>query len=175
MPDYLQKYIDQLVSMTIHYLPQLVLALITLLVGFKIINVAVRMMDRALKIQRLDRTLIGFLKSFVAIALKILVLITVAMMVGIQMTSFIAMLGAASLAVGLSLQGSLSNLSGGILILVFKPFSVGDDIESQTHRGTVEKIEIFSTVLKSADGTKLIIMPNGPLSNSIIGNYSRVK
>lgn len=173
MPTALMKYLDQFVSMAMVYLPQVLLAVITLLVGFRLVRIAVAIMDKALSTQRIDRTLTGFLHSMVTIVLKMLILITVAMMVGIQMTSFIAILGAASLAVGLSLQGSLSNLSGGILILFFKPFQVGDDIEAQGQRGVVHKIEIFSTLVKSQDGTKMIIIPNGALSNSVIGNYSR--
>ena len=167
------KYADQFVALAMIYLPQVLLAIITLLVGFKLVKIVVAIMDKALSTQRIDRTLTGFLHSMVTIVLKMLILITVAMMVGIQMTSFIAILGAASLAVGLSLQGSLSNLSGGILILFFKPFQVGDDIEAQGQRGVVHKIEIFSTLVKSADGTKMIIIPNGALSNSVIGNYTR--
>ncbi len=173
MPASLSKYADQFVSMAMVYLPQALLALVVLVIGFYLVRIAVSIMDKALTTQRVDRTLAGFLHSMVTIVLKVLILITVAMMVGIQMTSFIAILGAASLAVGLSLQGSLSNLSGGILILFFKPFQVGDDIEAQGQRGTVHKIEIFSTLMKSADGTKMIIIPNGALSNSVIGNYSR--
>ena len=127
-------------------------------------------MDRALQYQHLDRTLSEFLKSFVSIVLKILVVVTVANMIGVQMASFIALIGAASLAVGLSLQGSLGNFAGGILILTFKPFKVGDEIEAQGHRGEVQRIEMFSTILAHGEGT--IIIPNGALSNGVIVNRS---
>ena len=173
IPPFLMKYADQLALMATLYLPKVLLALVVLVIGFWLVGYAVKVMDKALSVQRVDRALAGFVHSMVTIVLKILVLITVANMVGIEMTSFIAILGAGSLAVGLSLQGSLGNLAGGILILTFKPLRIGEDIESQGQRGTVERIEIFSTHLRSADGTKMIIMPNGALSNSVIGNYSR--
>lgn len=92
-------------------------------------------------------------------------------MIGVQMASFIALIGAAGLAVGLSLQGSLGNFAGGILILTFKPFKVGDEIEAQGQRGEVQRIEMFSTVLKHGDGTAII--PNGALSNGVIVNHSK--
>lgn len=172
MSEHLSRYLDLFVSMAMQYVPQVVLALITLWLGFWIVRIVVKGMQRALVLQHVDRSLAGFLESMVSIGLKILVIMTVAMMVGIQMTSFIALLGAAGLAVGLSLQGSLANLAGGILILLFKPFSVGEEILALGQRGSVEKIEIFSTILRGEDGI-MIILPNGPVSNGVIVNYTR--
>ncbi|EGG98166.1 Small-conductance mechanosensitive channel [gamma proteobacterium IMCC2047] len=103
--------------------------------------------------------------------LKALLLVSVASMVGIETTSFIAVLGAAGLAIGLALQGSLSNFAGGVLLLLFKPYKVGDVIETQGHIGTVNSIQIFTTVLKTP-GNKTIIIPNGPVANGSIVNYS---
>lgn len=165
------KYLEILGTMAIEYVPRVLLALVVLWAGFFSVRLVTKAMDRAFQHQRLDRTLAGFFKSFVGIVLKVMVVITVATMVGVQMTSFVALIGAASLAVGLSLQGSLGNFAGGILILAFKPFKVGDDIEAQGQRGEVLRIEIFSTVLKHGEGTAII--PNGALSNGVIVNHSK--
>jgi small conductance mechanosensitive channel len=172
MSEHLLKYLDIFVSMAMQYIPQVILALITLWLGFWLVRTVVRGMKKALLLQHVDPSLTSFLDSSVTIVLKILVIMTVAMMVGIQMTSFIAILGAAGLAVGLSLQGSLANLAGGILILVFKPFAVGEEISAMAQKGVVEKIEIFATILRGENET-MIIIPNGPLSNGVIINYSR--
>jgi small conductance mechanosensitive channel len=147
------------------------LALVVLWIGFAVVGMVIRGMDKAMHYQRLDRTLAEFLKSFVGIVLKILVIVTVATMVGVQMASFIALIGAASLAVGLSLQGSLSNFAGGILILTFKPFVAGDEVEVMGHKGVVERIEIFYTIVRKGDG--IAIVPNGALSNGVIVNHTR--
>lgn len=165
------NYLEIFGGMVIQYVPRLLLALITLWVGFFVVGLVIRAMDRAFAYQRLDRTLTEFLKSFVSIILKILVIVTVATMVGVQTASFIALIGAASLAVGLSLQGSLSNFAGGILILTFKPFKVGDEIEALGHKGIVARIEIFYTLVEKGDG--VAIVPNGALSNGVIVNHSR--
>lgn len=172
MPAYAQHYVDLFVSMAMQYIPQVLLAIITLWIGFWMVKIVMNGMRKALLLQHVDRSLAGFLESMVGILLKVLVIMTVAMMVGVQMTSFIALLGAAGLAVGLSLQGSLANLAGGILILLFKPFAVGEEIAAMSQRGTVEKIEIFSTILRGENGI-MIILPNGPLSNGVIVNYTR--
>ncbi len=164
-------YLEIFGAMVIQYVPRVLLALITLWVGFFIVKLVIRAMDRAFKFQHLERTLTEFLKSFVSIILKILVIVTVATMIGVQMSSFIALIGAAGLAVGLSLQGSLSNFAGGILILTFKPFKVGDEIEVLGHKGQVARIEIFYTIMRKGDGTAII--PNGALSNGVIVNHSR--
>jgi small conductance mechanosensitive channel len=165
------SYLQVFGAMVVQYVPRLLLALVTLWVGFVMVRIVVRGMDRAMKYQRLDRTLVEFLKSFVSVILKILVIVTVATMVGVQTASFIALIGAASLAIGLSLQGSLSNFAGGILILTFKPFAVGDEIETMGHKGVVERIEIFYTIVRKGDGTAIV--PNGALSNGVIVNHSR--
>lgn len=164
-------YLQVFGAMVVQYVPRLILALLVLWVGFFVVKLVLRAMERAFSHQRLDRTLAEFLKSFVSIILKILVIVTVATMVGVQTASFIALIGAASLAVGLSLQGSLSNFAGGILILTFKPFKVGDEIEVLGHKGVIARIEIFYTIMRKGDGTAII--PNGALSNGVIVNHSR--
>lgn len=155
----------------LHYSGQLLLALITLLVGWWLINRATDRMDRLLKKRRLDASLHSFLSSLANIALKVMLVISVASMIGIQTTSFIAVLGAAGLAIGLALQGSLANFAGGVLILLVRPFKVGDFIEGQGVSGTVDSIQIFHTILLTADN-KRVIVPNGILSNGNITNYS---
>lgn len=151
--------------------PQIGLALIVLVVGWwligKVVNIAIKAMEK----NELDVTLQRFLSSMIGIGLKALLIISVASMVGIATTSFIAVLGAAGLAVGLALQGSLSNFAGGVLLILFKPYKVGDFIETQGHSGVVQSIQIFNTVLKTGDN-KTIIIPNGPISNGSITNYS---
>jgi small conductance mechanosensitive channel len=118
-----------------------------------------------------DESLRGFLKSLFSILLKIMLIISIASMIGIEMTSFIAILGAAGLAVGLALSGTLQNFAGGVIILLLKPFKVGDFIEAQGYMGTVKQIQIFNTILKTPDN-KTIIIPNGGLSTSSMTNFS---
>lgn len=119
-----------------------------------------------------DISLQTFLASVFKVLLKILLVVTVAGMIGIQTTSFVAILGAAGLAIGLALQGSLSNFAGGVLTLIFKPYKVGDTIEAQGQKGTVKEIQIFNTILLTGDN-RTIILPNGAVSNNTIINYTQ--
>ena len=119
----------------------------------------------------MEDTLKNFLMSLIGVGLKALLLISVAGMVGIETTSFIAVLGAAGLAVGLALQGSLANFAGGVLILIFRPYKVGDFIEGGGHMGTVKSIEIFNTIMNTPDNKKIIV-PNAAISNGAITNFS---
>jgi small conductance mechanosensitive channel len=153
------------------YLPRLGLALLTLAVGWWGISVIGRLLRKVMEEKQVDETLRPFLLSMSSMLLKVLLVISVASMVGVEMTSFIAVMGAAGLAVGLSLQGSLSNFAGGVLILLFKPFKVGDYIEAQGHSGKVHSIQVFATVLKTPDN-KTVIIPNGALSNGSVINYT---
>ena len=159
------------IELAIVWVPQLIYALVTLIVGFWIVGVLVRSVVRLADARQADPTLTRFLESLLGIGLKALVLITVASMVGIATTSFIAVLGAAGLAVGLALQGSLSNFAGGVMVLLFRPYKVGDFIEAQGVSGSVAEIQIFNTIMKTADN-KTIVVPNGSISNGIIVNYS---
>ncbi len=158
-------------NLIIQYAPDVVLALVTLIVGFWIVGLVVKAIDRAMERGNLDMGIRGFLRSIASVLFKVLVLFSVAGMLGIQTTSFIAILGAAGLAVGLALQGSLANFAGGVLILLFKPYKVGDFIDAQGHAGTVKEIQIFNTVLKTPDN-KNVIIPNGAISNGSITNAS---
>ncbi|MEE2798710.1 MAG: mechanosensitive ion channel domain-containing protein, partial [Pseudomonadota bacterium] len=156
----------------IEYGSKLALALLTLLVGWWLIGRLMKAMNGVMSKRNVEPTLHGFIGSLASIALKVLLLISVAGMVGIETTSFIAVLGAAGLAVGLALQGSLANFAGGALILFLRPFRAGEYIEAQGVSGTVDSIQIFNTVLKTPDN-KTVIVPNGSLSNGNIINYSR--
>jgi small conductance mechanosensitive channel len=151
--------------------PSLVLAIVTLFLGFWIIRIITRLIKKGLKRSNIDESLIPFLASGLSVLLKVLLVISVAGMVGIQMTSFIAILGAVGLAVGMALSGTLQNFAGGVMILIFKPFKVGDFIDAQGHAGIVSEIQIFNTILKTPDNKKIII-PNGGLSTGSMTNFT---
>ncbi|MDX2283748.1 MAG: mechanosensitive ion channel family protein [Bacteroidia bacterium] len=164
---------EQLIQSAWMYLPQLLLALVVLVAGWWISGRVARLVRRILETRSVDPALHSFLSDATAILLRALVVVTAAGMVGIQTTSFIAILGAASLAVGLALQGSLSNFAGGVMVLLFKPFRIGELIEAQGHLGHVRAINLFVTTLETPE-SRLAILPNGPLSNGNILNYSRI-
>jgi small conductance mechanosensitive channel len=167
----IKQHADRLIALAIEYAPKVLLAIITLIIGIWVIRVLTRIMARGLTHRRIDPTLVPFLSSVLGWGLKILLFVSVASMIGIQTTSFVAILGAAGLAIGLALQGSLANFAGGMLILIFRPYKIGDLVETQGHTGVVREIQIFTTTFISAD-SRLIIVPNGSLSNGIIKNHS---
>lgn len=146
-------------------------AIITLIIGLWLIKKVVKISTKGMEKSKMDETLIPFLSNLVSWSLKILLFISIASMLGIATTSFIAVLGAAGLAVGLALQGSLSNFAGGVLVLIFKPYKVGDLIEAQGYVGTVKEVQIFNTILITPQNERVII-PNGKLSNDSLINYS---
>ncbi|MCB1684299.1 MAG: mechanosensitive ion channel [Pseudomonadales bacterium] len=166
------EYMDIGIEMAMSYGPKLVLALVVLFVGLWVINRFVRLIGKGMERSNTEPTLAKFLSNLVSVGFKALLLISVASMIGIETTSFIAILGAAGLAVGLALQGSLANFAGGVLVLMFRPFKVGDFIDAQGVSGTVSEIGIFHTVIKTGDN-KVIVVPNGSLSNGIITNFSK--
>ncbi len=163
------EYADQAVALVMAYAPKLILAIITLLVGLWLINRFVRLIDN--RLSKKDPTLNSFLCGLISAILKVLLLISVASMIGIATTSFIAIIGAAGLAVGLALQGSLGNFAGGVLILLFKPFKVGDTIDAQGYLGSVAEISILYTIVNTFDNRRIVI-PNGDLSNASLTNLS---
>ncbi|PTN10628.1 mechanosensitive ion channel family protein [Mangrovibacterium marinum] len=165
-----QNLIDKALELILVYGPKLLLAIIVLIVGIWIINRFTRMIRKLMTSKSVNVSLIGFVSSLANLGLKALLLISVAGMVGIQTTSFIAVLGAAGLAVGLALQGTLANFAGGVMILIFKPYQVGDLIKAQGHLGVVKEIHIFVTILLSPEN-KTIIIPNGAISNGDITNF----
>lgn len=152
-------------------LPRVGWALLTLVLGFWLVNRSLRLSRRLMELRKVEPSLSGFLLSFTGLSLKTLILISVAGMLGLETTSFIAVLGAAGLAVGLALQGSLANFAGGVLILMFKPFRVGHVIDSGAILGTVTEIGVLNTHLKTFDGRTAII-PNGQLANNPVINLS---
>jgi small conductance mechanosensitive channel len=164
-------YFDKLVDFGFEYIPKLIGGLIVLVFGLWITKLITKGVGRSLVKSNIDQSLVPFLKSVTNIVLKALVAITVMGMIGIQMTSFVAILGAAGLAIGLALSGTLQNFAGGVIILILKPFKIGDFIEAQNYTGTVKEITIFSTMLNTPD-KKLVIIPNGPLSTGALINYS---
>ncbi|WP_440091730.1 mechanosensitive ion channel family protein [Pseudomonas syringae] len=160
------------IPMIMEYGSRLLLALVTLCVGWWLINRLTGKLGALLALRHADLALQGFVSNLANIILKILLVVSVASMIGVETTSFVAAIGAAGLAIGLALQGSLANFAGGVLILLFRPFRIGDWIEAQGVAGTVDNIQIFHTVLRTGDN-RTVIMPNGNLSNGIITNTNR--
>jgi small conductance mechanosensitive channel len=150
---------------------QLIYALVVLYVGLRVIKYVIKIIEKAFEKTQLDKTVRLFLESLISMILKVALLVTVAGMLGVQTATFVTILGAMGLAIGLALQGSLSNFAGGVLILILKPFQVDDFIEGAGHAGTVRKITIFYTYLTEPDN-KEVVIPNGILSNGSVINYS---
>ncbi|MBE0486160.1 mechanosensitive ion channel domain-containing protein [Marinobacter sp.] len=167
--DQAAQWMDQAIALVMVYAPKVVLAIVTLVVGLWLINRFVSVLDK--KLGEKDPTLNKFLCGLISAVLKVMLLISVASMIGIATTSFIAVIGAAGLAIGLALQGSLANFAGGVLILIFKPFKVGDTIEAQGYLGAVAEIQILYTVVNTFDNRRIVI-PNGSLSNATLVNVS---
>jgi small conductance mechanosensitive channel len=172
IPENLNNYTQTFIHILIDYSPKLISACIILVVGLYAIRVINRLIRRLMVKRQLDPTLTKFLADILLWALRVLLFITFISKLGIETSSFVAILGAMGLAVGLSLQGSLSNFAGGMLIIMFKPFKVGDTIEALGVIGTVCEIQIFVTKLINANN-QTIFVPNGTLSNGTIINYSK--
>ena len=167
----LNTFYEKAVELSVTYAPKLALAIFTLVIGLYLIKGVSKVIVVSMGKSKVDRTLIPFVSNLIAWGLKALLFISVASMVGVATTSFIAVLGAAGLAIGLALQGSLGNFAGGVLILLFKPYGIDDLIEAQGHVGVVKEVQIFNTILLSPDN-KRVIIPNGAISNGAIINYS---
>ena len=170
--DHLIKTSESWLPMIMEYGSRFLLAVVTLAIGWWLINVLTHRVGRLLAMRNADLALQHFITSLANIALKVMLVVNVASMIGVATTSFVAAIGAATLAIGLALQGSLANFAGGVLILLFRPFRIGDWIEAQGTSGTVDSIQIFHTVLRTGDN-KTVIVPNGNLSNGIITNTNR--
>ena len=167
----MEKYIEKFQNLLVEYSPKVLTALAILIFGLFIIRLVIRLSKKVMRKQGMDETLQKFLSNLLSWTLKILLFVTVIAKLGVATTSFAAIIGAAGLAVGLALQGSLSNFAGGALIMIFRPFKVGDLIEAQGELGVVKEIQIFTTQLNTPQN-KLVIIPNGTLSNGNITNYS---
>lgn len=151
----------------------LLLGLVLLFLGFKLTGFLVRFLKRLMRKAHFDDSLISFLGSLSGFVIKVLVIVMVAAMMGIETSAFVALIGAAGLAVGLALQGSLSNFAGGVLILIFKPFQVDDIIIHSDQEGVVKHIDILYTQIRKYDN-ELVIAPNGALANELLINLSRM-
>jgi small conductance mechanosensitive channel len=158
----------------VHIATNLVIAIVIIIVGWWLAKTAGKAIKKVLTKSKTDAGLITFLTSLVVISLKILVLLTAITQLGVQMTSFITILGAAGLAIGMAFSGTLANFAGGVMILFFKPFKVGDTILALTHEGKVTEIQIFYTYLNTGDN-KVVILPNGPLANGNLVNFTKEK
>ncbi|WP_017475670.1 mechanosensitive ion channel family protein [Pseudomonas sp. PAMC 26793] len=170
--DHLIKSSESWLPMIMEYGSRFLLAVVTLAIGWWLINVLTHRVGRLLALRNADLALQHFITNLANIALKVMLVVNVASMIGVATTSFVAAIGAATLAIGLALQGSLANFAGGVLILLFRPFRIGDWIEAQGTSGTVDSIQIFHTVLRTGDN-KTVIIPNGSLSNGLITNTNR--
>jgi len=167
----MDKYIESIQGLIITYGARVVLAIVVLLVGLWLIGKVVKTMGNVMIKRNADPSLIPFLLSITGILLKVMLVVSVVGMIGVETTSFIAVLGDAGLAIGMALSGTLQNFAGGVIILMLKPFRVGHYIEAQGHSGTVSEIQIFNTFLKTPDN-KTVILPNGALSSGAMTNYS---
>jgi small conductance mechanosensitive channel len=166
-----QETLQKIYDLVVQYGMKFIMAIVVLILGLLVIRWITKGLVKMMKRSNVNESLIPFLKTLANILLKVMLVISVMGMVGIQMTSFIAVLGAAGLAVGLALQGTLQNFAGGVMILLFKPYEVGHFIEAQGYMGTVKEIQIFTTVLSTPDNRKVII-PNSPLATGSITNFS---
>lgn len=166
-----ERIVNQMNDIVVVYGPKLIGAIVVLIIGLWVIKALTKGFGKLLDKRKTSDSLRPFLKGIVNILLKTMLVISVLGMLGIEMTSFIAILASAGLAVGMALSGTLQNFAGGVMILLFKPFKVGDYIDAQGHQGTVHEIQIFNTILKTVDN-KTIIIPNGGLSNASMTNFS---
>lgn len=169
-PNLLNLFIEKITL----YIPKVITALLVLLIGFWIAGKIRKILKKAFEKTEFDPAVETFLESILTFLIKTMIVLAALNLVGIPMASFLAILGAAGLAIGLALQGSLSNFAGGVIILIFKPFKIGDFIEAQGHSGSVKEISIINTTLLTGDN-KTVIIPNGKLSNASIVNYSAQK
>ncbi|RMG67064.1 MAG: hypothetical protein D6715_05530 [Calditrichaeota bacterium] len=171
MSEILNSYGANLLSNLLAFLLRVAGTLLFLIAGLRVIHWVARAAVLSFQRTHLDLSLQRFLLSLIRVGLKILLFIIAASMVGIATTSLVAVVGAAGLAVGLALRHSLANFAGGVLLLLIKPFQVGDRIQAQGQSGTVEAIHMFYTMLRADDG-QLVIIPNGSLANGVIVNFS---
>ena len=153
---------------------KIVFALLILIVGIKLSNVLIKKFRKSKGYQKIDSSVAGFIASFISIALKVIIVIIAISILGVPMSSIVALIASAGVAVGLAAQGAMANLVGGIMILVFKPFRKGEYIETESVSGTVKGITVFYTILTTPDN-KTVTIPNGGLTNSIVTNCSSEK
>ncbi len=163
--------IQNLINLLFEWAPKLVGAIVVLLIGLWIIGGLTKAIRRAMENSGLDKDVVPFLTSICNVLMKVMLIFSVAGIVGIETTSFIALLGAAGLAIGMALQGTLGHFASGVMIMIFKPYRVGDLVDIQGQLGHVDEIQIFNTVLTTLDNKK-VIMPNGIATSGIMTNLS---
>lgn len=166
-----EMYINRFFTAVSHFIPNLIAAVLTLIIGLFLIKLFRRFINGLMVKRDIDPTLLRFIMDVMTWIFRVLLFVSVITKLGVETTSFVAAIGAAGLAIGLSLQGSLSNFSGGLLIILFKPFRVGHYIEAQNEAGTVQAIQIFSTKILTPEHN-VVYLPNGILSNGTIRNLS---
>ena len=173
MPDKnFKDYLDLITNLIVEFSPNVITAILMLLIGLWSISIITKAFKRIMIKRNIEITLSNFIGNLLFWALRILLFVTVIAKLGVETSSFVAVLGAAGLAIGLALQGSLANFAGGILIILFKPFKVFDVIEVQGEIGTVQEIQIFNTRLLTPNN-QAVYIPNGILSNGVIKNYTQ--
>ena len=170
----MEKTIETVINYLLKFGKDLLIAIIILVVGFKLIKLIIKILNKSKGFNKLERSVQTFLKSFISIALKIILFIIAAGVIGIPMTSLITILGSAGIAIGLALQGGLSNIAGGLMILIFKPYKVGDYISYEGTEGTVLDISMFYTKLTTVDN-KIVTIPNSNISSSVVIDYTANK
>lgn len=170
----MEKVIEKIIDELIAFSGKLFFAIVIIVIGFKLIKFLMKRVQKGRGFNKLEKSSQTFISSIINVTLKIIVLIVAITALGIPMTSVVAIIGSAGLALGLALQGGLSNIAGGVMIMLFKPFKVGDYIDTHADSGTVKEINIFHTVLNTVDN-KSVILPNANLSNSVIVNYTAMK
>ncbi|KNY25202.1 mechanosensitive ion channel family protein [Pseudobacteroides cellulosolvens] len=170
--NFLEKYItsEYLYNLLISIGSKILIGAAVLIIGLYLIKLLVNASKKVLSKAYDDATLITFLSSLLSIALKLILVISVLALIGIEMTSFIALFGAAGLAIGLAFQGTLANFAAGVLILLFRPFDVGDRIKSQDLNGKVKEIQVLYTILETDDNKRVVMPNNGVYSNIIFVN-----
>jgi len=163
--------INKLIEMALQYAPKLVMAILLLIIGLWVINKLVVLIGNAMERGGVSRDILPFLQSLIGVLLKVMLLFSVAEIVGIQTTSFVAVLAAAGFAIGMALQGSLGNFASGVMILIFKPYRVEDVVEIGDNLGHITEIQIFNTIMRTFDN-KTVVIPNGTAIGDVITNFT---
>ncbi len=168
----IQQFVEKAVDGGFNLGRNILVAVVVYFVGQWIVNKIIRLCSKLLRAKNVEPSLRGFLENLICISLRALLIIVIIGLLGIETSSFIALFASAGVAVGMALSGTLQNFAGGVMILLFRPFKVGDFIEAQGYSGTVKEIKIFSTIINTVDN-QTIIIPNNQLSNAMMKNYSQ--
>lgn len=172
-PGVIEKFLEELPEKAFYLGLRVVLAILVLIIGSQLIKLIRSILKKALQRSRIDESAVRFIDSFMKYGMYFLLIILIASWLGVDAASIIALIGSASVAIGLALQGSLSNFAGGVLLLILKPFTIGDYIKDGLgNEGTVSTIDVFYTQLTTPDN-KIIVLPNGTLANGCITNYTK--